>query len=119
MRVGEYESARRHLQESFEVAEIHSPIDLLAAKLNLGLVELLSGHPGLSVVCEPDELRNERAMSQSIAANVLTTLSPSTINEARVQYTHSRLGAPVNDLVGPAVTNPPDSPRYSLGAALG
>src|SRR5262249_33600957 len=40
---------------------------------------------------------------QSIAANVLTTLSAVSINEARVQYTHSRLGAPVNDPIGPAV----------------
>src|SRR5204863_7299458 len=29
---------------------------------------------------------------------------PGMINEARAQYTHSRLGAPVNDTVGPAVS---------------
>ncbi|OFW29463.1 MAG: hypothetical protein A3G76_07420 [Acidobacteria bacterium RIFCSPLOWO2_12_FULL_65_11] len=40
---------------------------------------------------------------QTIAANYLSTLSSGTINEARAQYTRSRLGAPVNDLVGPAV----------------
>ena len=38
------------------------------------------------------------------AASYLTTLSSGMINEARAQYTHSRLGAPVNDIVGPAVT---------------
>jgi carboxypeptidase family protein len=41
---------------------------------------------------------------QTVAASVLTTLSSGTINEARVQYTHSRLGAPVNDPIGPAVS---------------
>ena len=40
---------------------------------------------------------------QNVAASYLTTLSPWTINEVRAQYTHSRLGAPVNDEVGPAV----------------
>ena len=41
---------------------------------------------------------------QSAAASLLTTHSSGTINEARLQYTHSRLGAPVNDVIGPAVT---------------
>jgi carboxypeptidase family protein len=41
---------------------------------------------------------------QTVAASVLTTLSSGTINEARAQYTHSRLGAPVNDPIGPAVS---------------
>jgi hypothetical protein len=40
---------------------------------------------------------------QTVAANVLTTLSSGAINAARAQYTRSRLGAPVNDVVGPAV----------------
>jgi hypothetical protein len=40
----------------------------------------------------------------SAAASHLGTFSSGMINEARVQYTHSRLGAPVNDSVGPAVT---------------
>jgi hypothetical protein len=38
------------------------------------------------------------------AASYLTAPSSGMINEARAQYTHSRLGAPVNDPVGPAVT---------------
>jgi hypothetical protein len=37
------------------------------------------------------------------AISYLTTLSSGMINEARAQYAHSRLGAPVNDSVGPAV----------------
>ena len=40
---------------------------------------------------------------QTVAANVLSTLSSGAINEARVQFTRSNLDAPVNDIVGPAV----------------
>jgi hypothetical protein len=40
---------------------------------------------------------------QTAAVNYLSTRSSGTINEARAQYTRSRLGAPVNDLAGPAV----------------
>jgi hypothetical protein len=40
---------------------------------------------------------------QTIAANYQTTLSSGAINEARVQYTRSELGAPANDIIGPAV----------------
>ena len=40
---------------------------------------------------------------QTFAANNVTTLSPRALNEARFQFTHSRLSAPVNDAVGPAV----------------
>ncbi|HEY2151419.1 MAG TPA: carboxypeptidase regulatory-like domain-containing protein [Vicinamibacterales bacterium] len=41
---------------------------------------------------------------QTGAVNYLLTLSSGAINEARAQYTHSRLGAPVNDTIGPAVS---------------
>lgn len=40
---------------------------------------------------------------QTIAVSDVATLSSKSINEARFQYTRSRLGAPVNDVVGPAV----------------
>jgi hypothetical protein len=40
---------------------------------------------------------------QTITASDVTTVSAETINEARFQYTRSRLTAPVNDAVGPAV----------------
>ncbi|HEY8184789.1 MAG TPA: TonB-dependent receptor [Pyrinomonadaceae bacterium] len=40
---------------------------------------------------------------QTFTSSDVTTLSSRTINEARFQYTRSRLAAPVNDLVGPAV----------------
>lgn len=40
---------------------------------------------------------------QTVAANFLSAAGTGTINEARAQYTRSRLVAPVNDIVGPAV----------------
>ena len=38
------------------------------------------------------------------AASLISLLSPRVINETRAQYSRSRLDAPVNDTVGPAVT---------------
>ena len=40
---------------------------------------------------------------QTVVVSNVTTLSSRTLNEARVQYTNSRLDAPVNDEAGPAV----------------
>lgn len=40
---------------------------------------------------------------QTFAASAVTTLSRRTINEARFQFTHSRLSAPANDATGPAI----------------
>lgn len=40
---------------------------------------------------------------QGVTASNITTLSQSSVNEARFQFTHSRLRAPVNDELGPAV----------------
>ena len=40
---------------------------------------------------------------QTVVVSNVTTFSSRTLNEARVQYTNSRLEAPVNDEVGPAV----------------
>ena len=40
---------------------------------------------------------------QTVVISNVTTFSSRTLNEARVQYTNSRLDAPVNDEVGPAV----------------
>jgi Carboxypeptidase regulatory-like domain/TonB dependent receptor len=40
---------------------------------------------------------------QTIAFNNVTTFTPVSLNEARFQYTRSRLSAPVNDVTGPAV----------------
>lgn len=40
---------------------------------------------------------------QTVALSNITTINSQTLNEARFQYTNSRLGAPINDTVGPAV----------------
>lgn len=40
---------------------------------------------------------------QTVEVSNITTLSSRTLNEARFQFTSSRLGAPINDTIGPAV----------------
>lgn len=55
---------------------------------------------GLNAVSRGTALNNR---DQTITASNVATISSRTINETRFQYTHSRLGAPVNDTVGPAV----------------
>jgi hypothetical protein len=40
---------------------------------------------------------------QTVQVSNVTTLSNRALNEARFQFTHSRLGAPINDSTGPAV----------------
>ncbi|HEV7747669.1 MAG TPA: TonB-dependent receptor [Pyrinomonadaceae bacterium] len=40
---------------------------------------------------------------QTVAVSNITALNAHTLNEARFQFTHSRLGAPINDTAGPAV----------------
>lgn len=40
---------------------------------------------------------------QTVVVSSVTTISSRTLNEARVQFTNSRLDAPVNDEVGPAI----------------
>jgi len=41
---------------------------------------------------------------QTIEVSNITTINSRTLNEARFQFTHSSLAAPVNDPIGPAVT---------------
>ncbi len=55
---------------------------------------------GLNAVSRGTALVNR---DNAIAVQETATLSPKSINEARFQYTRSRLGAPVNDAVGPAI----------------
>ena len=40
---------------------------------------------------------------QTVAVSNITTINSRTLNEARFQFTNSRLGAPINDTIGPAV----------------
>src|SRR5689334_9157761 len=42
-------------------------------------------------------------IDQTVQVSNVTTLSSRTLNEARFQFTHSRLDAPINDATGPAV----------------
>jgi hypothetical protein len=55
---------------------------------------------GLNAVSRGTALEDN---DQTIALNHVVTISPISINEARFQYTRSRLRAPVNDATGPAV----------------
>lgn len=55
---------------------------------------------GLSAISRGTSLKD---LDQTIAMSDVATLSSRTINEARFQYTRSRLSAPVNDAAGPAV----------------
>ncbi|MFY9610768.1 MAG: TonB-dependent receptor [Blastocatellia bacterium] len=55
---------------------------------------------GLNAVSRGTNLDN---LDQTIAVSNVTALSPQTINEARFQYTRSRLEAPVRDEIGPAI----------------
>ncbi|HEV8484407.1 MAG TPA: TonB-dependent receptor [Blastocatellia bacterium] len=55
---------------------------------------------GLNAVSRGTALDNR---DQTFALGNVTTVSTRTINEARFQYTHSALAAPVNDEVGPAI----------------
>jgi hypothetical protein len=56
---------------------------------------------GLNAVSRGTALQNT---DHTLAMDMVVTLSPRTVNETRLQATRSRLGAPPNDLVGPAVT---------------
>lgn len=55
---------------------------------------------GLNSVSRGAGLANR---DQTIALNALSSFSSRVVNEGRAQYTRSRLQAPVNDLIGPAI----------------
>jgi hypothetical protein len=55
---------------------------------------------GLNAVSRGSGLDNR---DQTIAGSLVSTLSPSLLNETRFQFTRSRLGAGVNDEMGPSV----------------
>lgn len=55
---------------------------------------------GLNAVSRGTALKN---LDQSVALGDVVAISSRTVNEARFQYTRSRLDAPVNDRTGPAV----------------
>ncbi len=68
---------------------------------------------GLNAISRGSSLQNR---DQTVAVNDVATLSERTINEARLQFTRSRLAAPVNDLIGPAINV---SGIASIGTATG
>jgi len=74
----------------------------LMARYNLYRISSVNARNvgGLNAVSRGTALSD---LDQTAAATLVTTLSPRTINEARVQFTRSRLAAPVNDEAGPAV----------------
>lgn len=73
-----------------------------AARYNLYDLSAINSRTvgGLNAVSRGTALENN---DQTIALNNVTTITPVSLNEARFQYTRSRLSAPVNDTVGPAV----------------
>jgi Carboxypeptidase regulatory-like domain len=78
------------------------PRTLLTARYSL--YDITSGNArnvgGINDVSRGTALRDR---DQTLAVNLLLNLSASTLNETRFQVTRSRLEAPPNDLIGPAV----------------
>jgi hypothetical protein len=76
--------------------------NLLTARYNLYNVSAINSRNvgGLNSVSRGTALDNR---DQTIAVNNITTISNRTLNEARFQFTRSRLNAPVNDITGTAV----------------
>ncbi|MFM8392803.1 MAG: carboxypeptidase regulatory-like domain-containing protein, partial [Acidobacteriota bacterium] len=58
------------------------------------------GVGGLNAISRGTSLANR---DQTIAISEVASLGANIVNEARFQYTHSRLSAPPNDLTGPAI----------------
>jgi hypothetical protein len=79
-----------------------SPSHMLMMRYNLYDIESLNarGVGGLNAVSRGTGLSDR---DHTIALTEIAALSPETANEARFQFTRSRLGAPPNDLTGPAV----------------
>mgnify|MGYP000093010297 CR=1 FL=1 len=77
--------------------------NLLTARYSFYDIESLNarGVGGLSAASRGTALENR---DQSFAVSEVATLSAMAANEARFQFTRSRLAAPANDLVGPAIT---------------
>lgn len=74
----------------------------LSARYSLYHIEAVNSRSvgGLNAVSRGTGLKDN---DQNVVVSNVTTFSSRTLNEARFQYTNSRLDAPVNDEVGPAV----------------
>ncbi len=77
--------------------------NLLSARYSFYNIDSLNarGVGGLNAVSRGTALTNR---DQTIAVSEVATLNARTANEARFQFTRSRLAAPANDLTGPAIT---------------
>jgi len=78
-------------------------MNTLAVRYSLYDIDGLNtrGVGGLNAVSRGTGLANR---DQTVALTETATLSMRTINDLRFQYTRSRLSAPVNDQIGPAIT---------------
>src|ERR1041384_4520031 len=94
---------------SFDATNFFTRIDhsinqknLLSARYSLYHINAVNSRSvgGLNAVSRGTGLNNT---DQTVVISNVTTVSSRTLNEARVQYTNSRLDAPVNDDLGPAV----------------
>lgn len=76
--------------------------NLFAARYSIYDIKALNSRNvgGLNSVSRGTSLDSR---DQTVTMSNVTTLSPRAVNEARFQFTRSRLRAPVNDEVGPAV----------------
>ena len=79
------------------------PMNSMSIRYSLYDIDSLNarGVGGLNAASRGTALTNR---DQTIALSESATLNMRTVNELRFQYTRSRLGAPVNDTVGPAIT---------------
>ncbi len=79
-----------------------NPSNLLTLRYNFYDIESTNARNvgGLNTVSRGTALDDR---DQTVAVSEVATLSPSLVNEARFQFTRSRLAAPPNDLVGPAI----------------
>ena len=80
-----------------------SPANRLAVRYSLYDVSSENARSvgGLNTVSRGTALDNR---DQTVAVNWLTTTATASVNEFRAQATRSRLSAPPNDVIGPAVT---------------
>jgi hypothetical protein len=74
----------------------------LSARYSLYHIEAVNSRTvgGLNAISRGSGINDT---DQTVQVSNVTTLSSRTINEARFQFTNSRLDAPINDEVGPAV----------------
>lgn len=74
----------------------------LSARYSLYHIEAVNSRNvgGLNAVSRGSGINDT---DQTVQVSNVTTLSSQTLNEARFQFTHSRLDAPINDATGPAV----------------